>query len=147
LSFDVAATGTSPAAIVGATTTGTAVYTYPKELKKGKSASAIVYLVNTGTTAGIYTLKVSGTTPDYDNKFVYAGKNVTADVTGSTGFTLPPSGKKTTTTLDVGDAKTLTWIVKFTGTTTGTSDPVLTGSSTEAGTVDSAQLVVTGSAP
>jgi hypothetical protein len=146
LSFDFPA----PVGLLGVTsTTGTTQYAYT--LKKGKSASTIVYLENSGTAPSSYVLTVSGTTPDYDNKFIYKGTNITKLVTGTSGYTLPPEKKidkvLTAQPLGVDDAKTLTWIVKFTGTTPGTSSPVLTGSSTAAGTVNAAQLVVTGSVP
>ena len=141
----VAATGSTPApdlAIqgeigtftgIGQTGTDGGSETYEAYLAKGSTETASVVLLNTGTSAGTFTLSapaVSSTT-GYVQKFLVAGKDVTADVTGSSGYT--------TKTIDSGNVETMIWKVTnkaapFLGTYSGLLTAVTSGTATVTGT-------------
>ena len=90
---------------IGETGTDGSGGSYYAFLARGSTETASVVLLNTGTTAGTFTLSapaVSSTT-GYVQKFLVAGKDVTADITGSSGYT--------TKTIDGGDVETLIWKV------------------------------------
>jgi hypothetical protein len=109
-------------------------------IAKGKTATLAVFLQDTGSNAGSYTLTTSGTLPSgWTQKFIYNAKNVTKDigvaVTGtatttgsSTAITFPIGKKGTVGTLSSGGVLALTW--KVTAPTSGSGTSFLTATST-----------------
>ncbi len=124
---------------IGLSGTDAAGHSENVSLKKGKSASFVVAIQNTGAAAGSFILGAPPLASGFTQKFIYKTKNDTLLVTSENGFTLPPTG-----TLAPGGAATLTWKITNKDAVAGTTiSPVL--SAEVSGTVQDA-LVITGSA-
>ncbi|HEX4083875.1 MAG TPA: hypothetical protein VHY22_03105, partial [Chthoniobacteraceae bacterium] len=94
--------------------------TYGAYLEHGVTESASVVLLNSGSSAGTFTLTapaVSSTT-GFIQKFILGGKDVTAAITGSNGYT--------TKSIGGGDVQTLNWDVTNKTTSSGTFNSLVT---------------------